>query len=119
MTWPRWVLLFSGIAFIAMGVQSYFFPTGDPSIVSLIASGGVGALLVLCTFVSIKNPRLGYIPAVALCLLIVGRFVGTGMSKGFKTYPDMVAIAIGVICAGCLLAGHFLAKKAKAVETEA
>jgi hypothetical protein len=115
------VLLFSGIACLAMGVQAYFFPSAgkEPSMASLMAAGGCGLILIACTFVSIKNPRLGYIPALVICLLLIGRFVASGFNKGFDFYPGIVTILIGVICGGSLLAGHLMAQKAKKDAAEA
>ncbi len=115
MTWPRWVLALAGLTIMGMGIQAYFFPseghTASPA--SLIAAGGSGLLLLICMFVSLKNPRLGYIPALVICLLLIGRFASSMATKGFKLYPDAIAIIIALITAGSLLAGHLLAQRAK------
>lgn len=115
-TWPRWVLLLTGIVFMGMGVQAYFFPHGgaEPSRASLMAAGGGGLLLVLCAIMSMKYPRPFYIAAVVLCVAFAGRFLATG---DFKLYPNLVTIILALGCAACLLAGHFMAQKAKKAES--
>lgn len=105
-------MLFAGIALIGMGIQAF-----SVSPVSLYAAGGAGLLLIICMVISLKNPRWGYIPALVICLALIGRFAGSMATKGFKLYPDAVTIGIAVVVAASLLAGHFMAQKAKKLET--
>jgi len=77
--------------------------------------GGVAAgLLVLgLMFVSLKNPRAGYIPAllVGICLAVMffNKFLGP---KG-QAYPHLVIALLNVALIVCLLGGHMLSMAAK------
>ncbi|MEZ5163191.1 MAG: hypothetical protein R2688_05460 [Fimbriimonadaceae bacterium] len=116
MTWPRWIAAVYGVILIAIGVQSYFFPSGKPSIISLIASGLMGVAVLGLVKLSLSMPRPGYIGILFISVVAGGRFVSK-MGDGF--YPAQFVVLISVVTAGALLAGHMMAMKAKKSETTA
>lgn len=117
----RWSMLVYGLCLIAMGVQSFFFPHegGKPSIISLIAAGGMGCVALGFTYWAVKaaNPRGAYIAMIVLALLVPGRFIGQlarGAEVGF--YPGMLTIILSVAMILVLGMGHMNAQKKKRSE---
>jgi hypothetical protein len=110
MNFVRWSMLVYGLCLIAMGVQSYFFPSdgGKPSMISLIAAGGMGAIALVLTYLSTKlaNPRAAYIGMIVVALMTCSRFVMTGLSQGFKLYPGGLTILLSLALIGVLGYGH-------------
>lgn len=114
-------MLVYGLCLIAMGVQSFFFPHegGKPSIISLIAAGGMGCVALGFTYWAVKaaNPRGAYIAMIVLALLVPGRFIGQlarGAEVGF--YPGMLTIILSVAMILVLGMGHMNAQKKKRSE---
>jgi peptidoglycan/LPS O-acetylase OafA/YrhL len=123
MNFVRWSMLVYGLALIAMGVQSFFFPFdgGKPSIISLVAAGGMGVIMLLLTFFANKavNPRFFYIGAIVVALLTSSRFVMTGLSKGITFYPGGLTVVLSVTLIAILGLGHLSAmKKRKELQTK-
>lgn len=100
-----------GVLSIALGAQASFAPREghEASIISFIAGGAIGVLLLGSIALWKKNPRAGRIMAAVLCLLIIGRFAPTVASKGF--YPGGLLVAVSGITFILLGAGHMMAKK--------
>lgn len=100
-----------GVLSIALGAQASFAPREghEASIISFIAGGAIGVLLLGSIALWKKNPRAGRIMAAVLCLLIIGRFAPTVTSKGF--YPGGLLVAVSGITFILLGAGHMMAKK--------
>lgn len=103
-----------GVLSIALGAQASFAPRQghDASLVSFIAGGAIGVLLLSSIAIWKKNPRVGRIMAAVLCLLIIGRFAPTVASKGF--YPGGLLVAVAGATFILLGIGHMMASKAKA-----
>ncbi|MBA4292652.1 hypothetical protein C0431_06735 [bacterium] len=123
MNFVRWSMLVYGLALIAMGVQSFFFPHdgSKPSMISLAAAGGMGMVTLVLTYLSTKvaNPRGVYIGMIFLALFASSRFVMTGITKGFVFYPGIVTIALSLGLIAILGMGHMSAmKKRKELQTE-
>ena len=110
MTWPRWIATVYGVVLILIGVQSYFFPSGKPSVISLIASGLMGVAVLGLVKLSLSMPRPGYIGILFVSLVAGGRFVSK-MGDGF--YPAQFVVIISGLTACSLVAGHLLTMKAK------
>ncbi len=100
-----------GVLSIALGAQASFAPREghEASIISFIAGGAIGVLLLGSIALWKKNPRAGRIMAAVLCLLIIGRFAPTVASKGF--YPGGLLVGVAGITFILLGAGHMMAKK--------
>lgn len=105
---------------IAMGIQSYFFrinpePGSSPSLVSLIAGTAAGLILLFCVWLTLKNPRAGFISATVVCLLLAFQF-GNGLVKQLggqaelKIYPTVIAFVLAAGVAGALTFAHFHAR---------
>ena len=112
-------MLVFGLLLIWMGVDAYFLvePDENPSIASLLAAGGLGAIVLVALFLTfkMKTPRTGYIITIVVCLLVIGRFAGKTFEG--QLYPAMTAFISAIVTAACLLGGHLTAMKAKKAES--
>jgi hypothetical protein len=115
MTGPKWVMLVYGLALIAMGVEAAVV---KGSLVSLAAAGGAGALVVMMTVVAVRNPRVGYIVTLVVCLLLIGRFLPVYLQDSTKVYPALVTVVMSSIVALTLVGGHLLATGRKRADTD-
>lgn len=101
-----------GLLSIGLGAQAYFAPRAghDASIVSLIAGGSIGLLMILSYVVWRQwSPRGGRIMSALLCVACLGNFAPKWATKGF--YPNgFMAVLSGLLLA-LLVAGHVMAKK--------
>ena len=111
-TLPKIGLVLYGLLLLFMGIQSYFFPTGDPSLVSLIAAGGTGVLVIIAFFVSLKKPRIGYIIGLIVALLTLGRFLPVYFENQ-SPYPELTAVIASALLIAVLVGGHLAAMAAK------
>lgn len=102
-----------GVAMIAIGAQSYFFPSGKPSIISLVAAGGIGLVVLILGVLASKatNPRGFYIGGLVLAVVGCSRFVGNLFKGEFSMYPGGVAILLSVMLIAVLGMGHLSAMK--------
>ncbi|MCC7433700.1 MAG: hypothetical protein IT363_03385 [Methanoregulaceae archaeon] len=100
-----------GVLSIALGAQASFAPREGhtASLVSFIAGGAIGVLLLASIALWKKNPRAGRIMAAILSLLIIGRFAPTVSEKGF--YPGGLLVGASAIVFILLVAGHLTSKK--------
>lgn len=104
------VLLFA-ILTIVMGILGYAAPSsGHPSIVSLIAGVGSGALLLGALAYTKTNPRVGRISSAVICLLLAGRFAGP-FFKEHHIYPAGIMFFAGLFTFAVLGAGHMIAMR--------
>lgn len=115
MTLPKIALLLYGVLLLAMGVQSYFFPTGEPSLVSLFAAGGTGLVVIICFFLSLKHPRWAYIITLIIAVLTLGRFTPVYLDEG-QVYPALTAVIASALVIIVLISGHVTAMKKKKQE---
>ncbi len=97
-----------GLALVAMGVQSFFFPLegSKASPISLIAAGGMGLVVLAMVWLSYKHPRPAYIVTVVLAVLTVLRFAPKAFSD---LYPALVAVVLSLVTIVVLGSGHMKA----------
>lgn len=119
MPWPRILVGLYGLFNIAVGIEAY---SSKGSIPSLVAAGTIGALLLLCFFLVPRKPRVGYIGATLISLLVFIQFSMTtrdaankmkfvGVSEStLKPWPNLTLWLIGLGVAIALLSAHFVAK---------
>lgn len=113
MTWVRWVLIAYGVFNIVLGVIGF---VNSNSLVSLIAGGVAGLLILGCAALGMKGkPRVGNIAALVITLLLLGRFAPTFFETG-DWMPAGISMVAGVIVVLCLVAGHFMAMSARKKE---
>lgn len=128
MTWPRWMLVVYALINAAMGIQAYFFASdGKPHLISLAGGVGAGILIALAVWLSLINPRGGYIMALCVCAFMVLHF-GRGVisdatnpeNGGVKFYPKVLSVGLAVGVAGLLGFAHFqsMAKSKKQTQPE-
>lgn len=107
MTWVRWALVIYGIALIGIGAYGAFGPA--KSMISLVASGVAGALVLVGVGLSLKYFRWGYALAGLVALGMIGRFF-RGALEG-DLYPSQVVVGISVLAIAVMAVGHFAAQK--------
>lgn len=110
-------MLVYGLAMVGMGVQAYFFPLegSKASIVSLIAAGGMGGvvLAMLGLTYKLKVPRVPYIVTLLIAVLAIGRFAG---KVATQVYPALVTVVLSAVVVAVLLGGHMAAMRQKRSE---
>jgi len=109
MNWIQWLLVLYGLLTIGMGVQGY---VGSQSMASLIAGGGLGALVLAAVAITRTQPRIGYILALVLAVLLLGRFAPKFFGQGVL-YPDGVMAIASIVAIAALASAHFLAQARK------
>jgi len=95
---------------IVLGALAYFAPREghDASIVSLIAGGAIGLLMLTSLWLwASGRQRFGRIMSAVLCVLCLGNFVPK-MSKGF--YPNGLMAVFTLVLFVLLAVGHMTAK---------
>jgi len=108
MGWLNIVLILYGLLDIAMGVLGF---ARAHSIGSLLG-GGIGGLIVLGSVVLTKwKPREARIAALAVALLVAGKFAAGAFSN--QLYPSGILFAASVAVVVCLALGHMAGMKAK------
>ena len=83
------------------------------SMVSVYAAGGSGLIVLACVWVSLKKPRVGYIAAMVIALVILLRFAPLAFGAEGKMYPDMVATVASALAIAALIGGHLLSNRSK------
>lgn len=114
------ILAAYGIMCIGMGIQAAFFPHEGvkASMVSLIAAGSLGALMLVSIYVWTKKPRAGRIMSLVLALLSLGNFLPKYM-KAPNMYPAGITIIASFIVLIVLIMGHGLSMRTKKRDGEA
>lgn len=118
MAWPRALVGLYGLFNIAVGLEAY---SSKQSLPSLIAGCGVGALLLVCFALIPKSPRLAYMGATLLALLMAIQFSMTtrvdgkmkfvGLSETtWKPWPNLTLWVVGLLVVVALSSAHFLAR---------
>lgn len=111
------VVLLYAILCIVMGILGYTGALhGKHSIISLIAGGGAGAILVGTLALHKTNPRVARITAAVVTLLLLLKFTGDLVSKGFSLYPAGIMAIASLFTLGVLMGGHFVAMSQKKSE---
>ena len=113
------LVLFSAV-FIGLGVMGYLHvdANGHHSVISLIAGGITGALMLASLFVWTKNPRAGRIFGVVVSVLGMYQPVSNIIKGKFTLYPSGVLLATALLAFVALGAGHMMATKAKKATAE-
>lgn len=111
-------MLVWGVAMIAMGTQASFFPFEGhhASIISFIAGGGMGALVIGMMFLSFKQPRWAYIVSIVACLAVLGQFVPKIFKGQAEFYPAYLSILLSIGLIAILGSGHMMAMKKRKAE---
>ncbi len=113
------LVLAYGLLLIALGIYGY---AKDQSLISLIAGGASGAIVLLFLVITAKNRQAGRIGVAVVSLLLLGRF-GMSSMKALHAPPDGAAVwhvyTIAVASLIVFLAlgfGHMSAVKARKLE---
>ena len=121
MTTAQKAMVGYGAAMILIGAQSYFFPTGKASIISFIAAGTIGLIVLVLGILAskAKQPRAFYISAIVFALIGCSRFLGNLFKGEFSIYPGGVVILMSFGLIAVLGMGHMSAMKARKAESAA
>jgi uncharacterized membrane protein (UPF0136 family) len=103
MTWLPWTILAYGVLNIVMGLIGYL---NKGSMVSLIAGGAAGLLIIAAAALARTHPRWGYFFAFVLALMLLGRFAGPFV-RTQQIFPAGVMAAASLLMAGILVYAHF------------
>jgi uncharacterized membrane protein (UPF0136 family) len=106
MGWLQGVMLSYGVFSIAMGLIGYL-NSSPRSAASLIAGGIAGLLVIGFAALSKTSPRVGFIGATVVGLILAARF--SLKTLGGKVYPDGIIFTVSVIFVLILLGAHFWA----------
>ena len=116
MLWLNVVLFLYGLLDIVMGYLGY---ANKGSIMSLVA-GGLCGVIVLSTLAWYKlNPRAARITALVVTFLMLGRFAPKAFEN--QLYPAGIMFMASLVVVLCLVGGHIAgmkARKAKEAETK-
>jgi hypothetical protein len=85
---------------------------GNPSVMSLVAGGGLGAALIGFLAFTKTNPRVGRIGSAVVTLVLVGWSTSNFFSKGLW-FPHGIIMIVSIITLALLVGGHFSAMKAR------
>jgi uncharacterized membrane protein (UPF0136 family) len=104
MGWLQGVMLLYGVFSIVMGLIGYLHGHSLPS---LIAGGIAGILVIGCAALTKTNPRVGFITATVIALLVAMQMA----SKTFKgvIYPSGIIFGVSILFAITLVGAHFAA----------
>lgn len=108
MRWLDGVLIAFGGFNILAGLKAYFAPV--PSLISLIAAGVTGLIIIGGAALAKSHPKVGYAIATLATLLVGGRMLGAYM-KTQAIWPALVFTILSAAVLACLVVGHFMAKK--------
>ena len=109
MPWLNIVLLLYSILNIVMGYLGY---AEKGSLISLIAGGSAGAIILGSLAWAKVNPRAARITALIITVLLMGRFGPKTFSEN-KLYPDGIEFVSSFGSFVCLGVGHMMGMKAK------
>lgn len=110
MTPLKWLLVLYGFFNIFLGVEAYMV---KQSLVSLIAAGTAGILVLLAVGLTKNYPRIGYILAALVCVGLIGRFGPAYAKQPSNVYPALVVVLASALVLGMLIGSHFAAMRAR------
>ena len=106
MTWLQLVMVLYGLFDIAMGlIGTMGSPTHEPW--SLLAGGLSGLLVIACAVLTKTKPRIGFIAATVIGLLVGSKFAPDAF-RG-QVFPALVIFLVSIAFAGTLVGAHFAA----------
>ncbi len=100
-----------GVLNIAFGILAYL---SKGSVISLVAAGAIGIAVIFGATLAKTHERVGYLIVTVVSVLTLGRFFKPAFME-FKIYPAMILALASIAMLGCLVVGHFAAKKAAVV----
>lgn len=95
-----------GVFNIVLGVEAF---VAKGSLVSLIAAGAAGVLVLVAVALTKNYPRVGYILASVVCLGLIGRFLPAFLKDTSNVYPALTVTIASVILLIALVGSHFSA----------
>lgn len=104
MNWIQSVMLLYGVFDIFMG---FLGTLKAHEIASLLGGGIAGILVIGCAALAKTHPRIGYIAAMVIALLVAGRF-GKQTFEG-QIYPAGIIFVVSILFVLTLVLAHFLA----------
>lgn len=108
MPWLSAVSLLYGLLNLVFGILGFVVGGSVPSIV---AGGVAGAAVIFGATLAKTHERVGYLIVTVISVLILGRFFKPAFLD-LKIYPAMILALASIAMLGCLVVGHFAAKKA-------
>lgn len=106
MGWLQGVMLLYGIFDILMGlIGTMASKNHEPW--SLVGGGGAGLLVIGCAALTKTNPRVGFIAATVIGLLVAARFAPKAI--GGQIYPGAIVMIVSLAFAFTLVGAHFAA----------
>ncbi|MDR3690179.1 MAG: TMEM14 family protein [Fimbriimonas sp.] len=109
MAWLNVVLLLYGLLNIVMGYLGY---AEKNSVISLIAGGAAGLIVLGSIVYSKYKPRTARITALVITILLMGRFGPKTFSEN-KLYPDGIEFVASLATFICLGVGHIMGMRSK------
>jgi uncharacterized membrane protein (UPF0136 family) len=111
MTTAKWAMLVYGLAMVGMGIDGYV-RAGSP--MSLYGGGGMGAIVLLALWMTMKmsTPRWGYILALLVALGALGMFLPKLLRGDADAYPGGATVVLSILLMLFLIGGHFAARPA-------
>lgn len=106
MNWIQSVMVLYGVFDICMGLLGTI---KAHEIASLLGGGIAGILVIGCAALAKTHPRIGYIAALVISLLVAGKFAPDTF-RG-TVYPAGIIFWVSILFAATLLLAHFLAMR--------
>lgn len=113
MTPLKWGMVAFGLFNIGLGLEAFI---AKGSLVSLIAAGTAGLLMLGCVALTKNYPRVGYIAATIICLALIGNFLPKFLKDTTKVYPALVVTVASAIMASALVGSHLASMKRRGSE---
>jgi hypothetical protein len=112
MGWLNVVLLLYGLMNIAMGVHGLM----KGSIMSLVAAGTCGVVVLISIVMYKFKPRASRITSLVVAVLLIGWSAPKALQN--QLYPGGLTFVTSVGVAACLLVGHLMGMKARKAREE-
>lgn len=106
MSWLQGVMLLYGIFNIVLGlIGTMVSKNHEPW--SLVGGGAAGVLVIGFAALTKTNPRVGFIAATVVAILVAGRFAPKAIGGQF--YPAGLIFGVSVVFILILVGAHFAA----------
>lgn len=98
-----WIILVYGVLVAIIGAYGYFKASSVPSLIAGVVSG---VILLAAAFAMMRGSyRLGWVAALALAVLLLGRFARPAFAES-QVWPGGVMVALSVLAIIALLVGR-------------